>query len=204
MFCFLFYFFFQAEDGIRDRNVTGVQTCALPIYYFYTFNPLSIVLNTIVVPYFSLLVIPLMFVLTLIASLPILPTALDTFFSHIDELFMTVVKQVDHLFYEPWIFGSFPLGGSLVFYTLFMLFMIYIYKQRLIAAFSFVCLFKLRIMSVMLHPYFSPIGSVTMLDIGQGDAFILELPERKGVFFFDAGAQFSFKDFEATDHVYQH
>src|SRR5699024_8751147 len=28
---FLFVFFFQAEDGIRDRNVTGVQTCALPI-----------------------------------------------------------------------------------------------------------------------------------------------------------------------------
>src|SRR5699024_11928685 len=24
--------FFQAEDGIRDRNVTGVQTCALPIW----------------------------------------------------------------------------------------------------------------------------------------------------------------------------
>src|SRR5207249_8143399 len=28
---FSFFFFFQAEDGIRDRNVTGVQTCALPI-----------------------------------------------------------------------------------------------------------------------------------------------------------------------------
>src|SRR5699024_11311726 len=26
------FFIFQAEDGIRDRNVTGVQTCALPIY----------------------------------------------------------------------------------------------------------------------------------------------------------------------------
>src|SRR5205823_9385442 len=25
------YFFFQAEDGIRDKLVTGVQTCALPI-----------------------------------------------------------------------------------------------------------------------------------------------------------------------------
>src|SRR5437763_8215434 len=25
------YFFFQAEDGIRDTSVTGVQTCALPI-----------------------------------------------------------------------------------------------------------------------------------------------------------------------------
>src|SRR5258708_26975449 len=27
-----FFFFFQAEDGIRDDLVTGVQTCALPIY----------------------------------------------------------------------------------------------------------------------------------------------------------------------------
>src|SRR3989442_11045685 len=26
------FFFFQAEDGIRDADVTGVQTCALPIY----------------------------------------------------------------------------------------------------------------------------------------------------------------------------
>src|SRR3989454_6643272 len=31
----LFFFFFQAEDGIRDYKVTGVQTCALPIYGSY-------------------------------------------------------------------------------------------------------------------------------------------------------------------------
>src|SRR5256885_4764977 len=31
--CLLFlFFFFQAEDGIRDYKVTGVQTCALPIF----------------------------------------------------------------------------------------------------------------------------------------------------------------------------
>src|SRR5256885_15536622 len=30
---FVFFFFFQAEDGIRDYKVTGVQTCALPILY---------------------------------------------------------------------------------------------------------------------------------------------------------------------------
>src|SRR5437016_6579129 len=28
-----FFFFFQAEDGIRDWSVTGVQTCALPIFH---------------------------------------------------------------------------------------------------------------------------------------------------------------------------
>src|SRR5437867_2013798 len=31
LYFFSFFFFFQAEDGIRDRTVTGVQTCALPI-----------------------------------------------------------------------------------------------------------------------------------------------------------------------------
>src|SRR6266581_6327516 len=31
------FFFFQAEDGIRDGRVTGVQTCALPIYCCWFF-----------------------------------------------------------------------------------------------------------------------------------------------------------------------
>src|SRR5690625_6066162 len=33
----MLFFFFQAEDGIRDGHVTGVQTCALPI--LDTFSP---------------------------------------------------------------------------------------------------------------------------------------------------------------------
>src|SRR5258707_4845766 len=33
-----FFFFFQAEDGIRDIGVTGVQTCALPIYVRVKFS----------------------------------------------------------------------------------------------------------------------------------------------------------------------
>src|SRR5207244_10545205 len=33
VFMLFYVFFFQAEDGIRDDLVTGVQTCALPILY---------------------------------------------------------------------------------------------------------------------------------------------------------------------------
>src|SRR5256885_10786214 len=32
--CMISFFFFQAEDGIRDYKVTGVQTCALPIWRY--------------------------------------------------------------------------------------------------------------------------------------------------------------------------
>src|SRR2546426_11123896 len=41
---FTFFFFFQAEDGIRDYKVTGLQTCALPIYLLTTrySDPLSV------------------------------------------------------------------------------------------------------------------------------------------------------------------
>src|SRR2546425_1425383 len=38
----LIFFFFQAEDGIRDKLVTGVQTCALPISSMYwSLNPFT-------------------------------------------------------------------------------------------------------------------------------------------------------------------
>src|SRR5207248_4216434 len=50
IFIILFFFFFQAEDGIRDRTVTGVQTCALPILLNVdpaaTTGPRSVTLTT--------------------------------------------------------------------------------------------------------------------------------------------------------------
>src|SRR5438309_3798340 len=44
VFAFLFFFFFQAEDGIRDGTVTGVQTCALPILHGRTSNLIDSIL----------------------------------------------------------------------------------------------------------------------------------------------------------------
>src|SRR5699024_12038501 len=42
----VYCFFFQAEDGIRDRNVTGVQTCALPIYLLETDKIPVLIINS--------------------------------------------------------------------------------------------------------------------------------------------------------------
>ena len=39
------FFFFQAEDGIRDADVTGVQTCALPILVFKLFTAIEIAIE---------------------------------------------------------------------------------------------------------------------------------------------------------------
>src|SRR5690606_40721679 len=44
----VFVFFFQAEDGIRDFHVTGVQTCALPILGNATVSRLSILIAILI------------------------------------------------------------------------------------------------------------------------------------------------------------
>src|SRR5690554_3227548 len=46
VFFFFFFFFFQAEDGIRDADVTGVQTCALPICRHPSLDESWIILNS--------------------------------------------------------------------------------------------------------------------------------------------------------------
>src|SRR2546425_3950612 len=46
----IFFFFFQAEDGIRDKLVTGVQTCALPILQMRLGEPAAVPLPGLLSP----------------------------------------------------------------------------------------------------------------------------------------------------------
>lgn len=75
-------------------------------------------------------------------------------------------------------------------------------KRMKHAFIAFLCLVSL-VFGYASIPYFSPKGYVTMLDIGQGDAFIIELPYKRGVYMIDAGARFSFEDMQPTDSVYK-
>src|SRR5699024_3215051 len=76
-------------------------------------------------------------------------------------------------------------------------------KKSSYIAFGRALLLCSLIIVLALRPYISPYGRVTMLDIGQGDAFIIEMPYRKGGYFYDAGARFSYDTMEASDNVYR-
>src|SRR6266478_1115172 len=54
----MFFFFFQAEDGIRDLTVTGVQTCALPILMWLA---VLMAINSVIGAYYYLRVIVVMY-----------------------------------------------------------------------------------------------------------------------------------------------
>src|SRR5436305_2752369 len=54
-----FFFFFQAEDGIRDADVTGVQTCALPILLpLFHVHGLLTAINTVLASASGILLLP--------------------------------------------------------------------------------------------------------------------------------------------------
>src|SRR5690606_3681446 len=75
-FCF---FFFQAEDGIRDFHVTGVQTCALPIFFVLILFGMFIPYQAVMLPLIKLVVedanisngIPALLVTHIVFGIPI-------------------------------------------------------------------------------------------------------------------------------------
>src|SRR5690625_3364225 len=176
----------------------------LQLHYFYLFQPLSIIINLLIVPYFSLFVIPAMFGLLVFHWLPnFLTESFEKFFLLIHEHVLLFIQWIDQVFDYPFTIGEIPLYFTIIYYILFILMMKSLENNQRKRAFQSGIAITTVLIVLTLRPYFSPVGSVTMLDIGQGDAFVLELPYRKGVFFIDIGTPLSFPDFEASNKAYE-
>lgn len=192
-------------QGLQISFISQMMILPLQFAYFSLFQPLSILVNVIVVPYFSLIVIPLMFLMLLFSPLSnVLIGFIDISFVNIQNIFIKCLELIDKTANYPMIIGDFPILVAVIYYCLFYLFMYYYQKRKLMEAFKYGILLTGLLICLVLRPYFSPIGTVTMLDIGQGDTFVIELPYRRGVFLVDAGARFSFTDFEPTNNVYKY
>lgn len=176
----------------------------LQLHYFYLFQPLSIIINLLIVPYFSLFVIPAMFGLLIFHWLPnFLTESFEKFFLLIHEHVLLFIQWIDQVFDYPFTIGEIPLYFTIIYYIFFILMMKSLENKQRKRAFQSGIAITTVLIVLTLRPYFSPVGSVTMLDIGQGDAFVLELPYRKGVFFIDIGTPLSFPDFEASNKAYE-
>lgn len=191
------------EGLLQISFVSQMMILPLQLHYFSLFQPLSILVNVIVVPYFSLFVIPFMFMLLLSIWLPdVLVHFAEMIFLIIHQIFIQGLNWLDTHFNYPFIIGEFPIYFSILYYLLFIVMMMYLESRKLKQGFAYATLLLLFIVTLAVRPHFSPIGTVTMLDIGQGDVFIIELPYRKGVFMIDVGAALSFPNFEATNKQY--
>ncbi|MBP1968725.1 competence protein ComEC [Virgibacillus natechei] len=184
--------------------VAQMMILPLQLAYFSTFQPLSILLNWIIVPYFSLFIIPFMFILLLLTALPsFFVLFFDKAFVQIHNIVLTFIEFMDTYANFAWTMGPLPIIVAVFYYILFFIFMNQLQHGKLNQAFRFGCAITILIICVAIRPYFSPVGMVTMLDVGQAEAFVIELPYRQGVIFIEAGATFSFEDMEPSDRAYK-
>lgn len=188
---------------IKISFVSQMMIVPLQIGYFSVFQPLSILLNIFVVPYFTMLVIPFMFILLVTSPIPFLGNTLDFMFKLTHNGFMDIIHLVDKVADYPFILGSFPFLFAISYYVFFFIMMRRMEMKQNISAFFYGCLLVFVLIGLTLKPYLSPEGRITMLDVGQGDSFVIELPYRKAVILYDAAATVSFKDWKPTDTIYE-
>lgn len=176
----------------------------LQIVYFHQFNPLSIVLNLVVVPYFSVIVIPLMFFFATTSWLPLfIHFSISDIFNFVHEKVINSIFFLDNHLYFPIVTGEMSVGLAIIYYVLLLLFFIAMESGKVFRQSVLGLLIVAFLMIVKIVPYLQPHATVTILDIGQGDAIIIELPYRQGVMMIDAGATMVFDEKEASRKVYE-
>lgn len=189
---------------IKLSFISQLIIIPLQVIYFYNVNPLSILLNVLVIPYFTFFVIPFMFFLLVISPIDQIKAILDSVFNVVHQQgFLPVLEWLDHHLYFPWITGYFPMVFIVFYYALLIAMMYNLHFEKRVRAFSYGIVLTVLLVVIVSRPYLSPYGAVTMLDIGQGDAIVIELPYRKGVFLVDAGSGISFEDMQPSDNIYQ-
>lgn len=187
---------------LKISFISQMMIMPLQFAYFNYVQPLAILLNVLIVPYFSFFVIPLMFLFLFLTPIPILKDLFSSLFIFIHQTVLMFLDVINRYVSFPWKHGALPMFAVFMYMLLLYLLMTNLERRKWSQAFTIGCSIVCLICVILLKPYFSPNGKITMLDIGQGDAFIIELPYRKGIIMMDLGASFSFPEGAVSDRVY--
>ncbi|BAC13935.1 late competence protein (DNA binding and uptake) [Oceanobacillus iheyensis HTE831] len=189
---------------VQISFVSQMAILPLQLHYFYIFQPLSILLNVIIIPYFTFLVIPFMYIATLFSFFPKhLLLILDNSFQWIHSIVVAFLVWVDTYLSFPLLMSGLSIAAVFAYYIFFFRFMYELELKRMKMAFLSGVLFCLPVIIGALKPYVSDEGIVTMFDIGQGDAILIETPYRQDTILLDAGSTFDFESMEANRGVYK-
>ncbi|WP_173916083.1 DNA internalization-related competence protein ComEC/Rec2 [Halobacillus sp. Marseille-Q1614] len=185
--------------------ISQLMILPLQLHYFYQYNPFSLFANLLLVPYFSLLVIPVLFLFVIISFIigPSTTVFLSGLFYQFHEAVVFFMMKHWEIFNLQWVVGELPIEWMLMYWVGFFGMMYFWCQKKRSQAFLLSILSVAVIVSYMLLPYVTPKGTVTMLDVGQGDTFIIELPYRRNVIMIDAaGPSLFLNDQDATfDHI---
>ncbi|TFE01091.1 DNA internalization-related competence protein ComEC/Rec2 [Jeotgalibacillus salarius] len=182
--------------------VTSVaQAGALPIimWHFYEFSLSSFVVNLVYVPLFTLIILPALIVIYLISFL-----SMDVA-SGISMIPYFIIKSTESLsaFISNQKF-SILITGKPSIVTVCMLILIIFLMMSLFERHKYhyagCCLLMITLFLASL-PYLNKEGSVTFINVGQGDSILIQLAYNQGNYLIDTGGQVNFGQAEDRDSV---
>lgn len=187
----------RLKQGLAVALVAQLISLPIILYHFYAFSPLSFLLNVVVVPLYSAVYIPGAYLLTVLSfiseeSISLLLWAYDHSFQFLNQCLATIYQLpyvVIHTGQPGWWWLSLVI--------LLLINMAVWAEHGLKKRFLFsLILFPVLLLIMLILPSFDKHGYVTILDVGQGDAIVIEAPFRKEVVLIDVGGNIRYVEEE--------
>lgn len=169
-----------------------ISLVSIPVlsYHFYEFSWIVVVLNLIFIPIFSVVLLPLLvftFVtkgLLSIFPIPVIPVTLsDLIIGLVEKL----AETVSNLNAFTFVTGRLSMFGMLFTCLGIALLFLYFEKQQNLKTIN-LFIIGITVLAIgVLSEKYSPFGRVVMLDVGQGDAFLIKEPWGRGNYLIDTG-----------------
>lgn len=169
---------------------------SLPVlaFHLFEFHPFSLFLNLFMSPIFSVILLPMLVLLLLLTllsqSIPFLCLILD-FGAWLLHFFDLLMISLGDYFGGSWVTGYWPLVVVCLFYFLAVQMLVRRERNQTNSIMMYVCM-----LSCVLLNHLSPIGIVAMIDVGQGDCFLIKEPFSTKAVMIDTGGKTQFGDRE--------
>lgn len=167
--------------------MSGLVSLPILTYHFFEFSWITLLANLLFIPLFSNLFFPFLMFLFALSFL----FKATRFFKLMEQLLLLLIQlleSVTTLFSDLFDF-SFVTGRLPFLVFILMLFSIFFVLQKLEKREIPKIKYLLLILFCLFFNQYSPVGRITMLDVGQGDAILLKAPYGRGVTLIDTGGR---------------
>ncbi len=191
-------------QGFIMTFVSQLITYPLLLYHFYELSLSSFVANIFFVPLFSFVILPINLLLLSLSYISARVTDfLFVLYEPLREGLTKLIMWLQDIPYQMWVAGKPELGWLLFLYMSVFLAFLLLVKQARLTIIAAVILLP----ALLLHTshYLEQEAQISFINVGQGDATLIELPFRRGIYLIDTGGilRFEMEEWKRRQNAYE-